>query len=272
MTMGSGWAGSSVRELRRGLHVVEARVDEFDVRCAVVSGTERALVWDALAHPEQMRPVPALLAGRAVTLAYSHADWDHVWGASALPSVEEIVAHESCAERFRHEVPEELARRRAVEPGRWTEVHLQPPTRTFREAWSLDLGGVTVRLLHLPGHTVDCSVAWIPDWGTLLAGDAVETPVPLLNEGAAVPTWLEGLRGWEEEEALSLLVPSHGRIGGRELLSETREYLEALLQGRGGRRLAELPAFYRRAHADNVRLVRGEDVGEAPAGGPTDEA
>ncbi len=271
MTVSSGWAGSSVRELRKGLYVVESRVDDFDVRCAVVLGTERALVWDTLAHPEQMRSVPPLLEGRAVTLAYSHADWDHVWGAAALPSVFEVLAHVACAERFRHEVPEELARRRAVEPGRWTEVQIRPPTHTFQEACELDLGGVTARLVHLPGHTADCCVAWIPEWGVLLAGDAVETPIPLLNDGAAVPGWLRGLSQWDEEEALSLVVPSHGRIGGRELFSETREYLEALLRGGALRRLLELPAFYRRAHTENLRLVRGDEERDAPASdSPTD--
>lgn len=263
MTATPGWAGSSLRELRRGLHVVESRVDEFDVRCAVIVGTERALVWDTLAHPEQLRSVPALLEGRTGVIAYSHADWDHVWGAAALPSVEEVVAHERCAERFRHEVPEELARRRAVEPGRWTGVRIRAPTHTFRETWAADLGGVSVLLMHLPGHTADCSVAWIPEWGALLAGDAVETPVPLLNHGGTVPEWLEGLRRWEGEENLTLVVPAHGRVGGREVLSECREYLETLAQGGTLRRLRELPAFYRRAHEENLRLMRGDGGREA---------
>ena len=36
--------------------VLETRVDDFDVRSAVVVGGSRALVWDTLAHPDQMRP------------------------------------------------------------------------------------------------------------------------------------------------------------------------------------------------------------------------
>jgi len=263
VTTSSGWAGASLRELRRGLHVLEAQVDEFDVRSAVVTGSAGALVWDTLAHPEQMRSVAALVEGRVVTVAYSHADWDHVWGGSALPAVGEIVAHEDCAGRFRHEVPEELARRRAVEPGRWKEVQLRPPTRTFSDTLDLHLGGVTVRLSHLPGHTSDCCVAWIPALGVLLAGDTVETPLPMLNDGAAIPAWLGGLRRWEEEASLELVVPAHGRIGGPELLAETRAYLEALEHGATPPRLGDLPAFYRRAHAENVRLGRG---GEHPGG------
>jgi glyoxylase-like metal-dependent hydrolase (beta-lactamase superfamily II) len=258
VTAASDWAGSSVRELHRGLHVIESHVDEFDVRCAVVSGSDGALVWDTLAHPEQMRPIPALVVTRVVTVAYSHADWDHVWGVAALPAGGEIVAHEHCAARFRHEVPEELARRRAVEPGRWKEVQVRPPTQTFTTTLEVDLGGVAVQLSHLPGHTPDCCVAWIPAWGVLLAGDAVETPLPLLNDGTAIPAWLRGLRAWEEQEALELVVPAHGRIGGPELLAETRTYLEALQQGATPPRLGDLPAFYRRAHAENVRLLRGD--------------
>jgi len=265
VTPASDWAGSSVRELRRGLHVIESRVDEFDVRCAVVTGSGGVLVWDTLAHPEQLRSVSTLVEARTVAVAYSHADWDHVWGVAALPGGSEIVAHEECATRFRHEVPEELARRRAVEPGRWKEVEVRPPTRTFSTTLEVDLGGVTVRLSHLPGHTPDCCVAWVPAWGVLLAGDTVETPLPVVNDGRAIPAWLRGLRPWEERAELQLVVPAHGRVGGPELLTETRTYLEALHHGATPPHMDDLPAFYRRAHAENVRLLRRDQDGEAPA-------
>ena len=56
----------SVRTLLPGLHLLETEVEDFDVRAAVLVGTERAVVWDTLAHPSQMEGVAGLLAaGRA---------------------------------------------------------------------------------------------------------------------------------------------------------------------------------------------------------------
>lgn len=263
MTRWAGWSAGRVRELRPGLHTVETRVDDFDVRAALVLGAERALVWDTLAHPAQMADVPLLVGPRRVTVAYSHADWDHVWGTAALSAIDEIVAHERCADRFRAEVPAELARRRAAEAGRWDAVVLRAPTRAFTSGLEVDLGGITIQLAHLPGHTVDCCVAWIPAWGILLAGDTVETPFPLLTDGAALPAWIEALDRWEAEPGLEVVVPSHGSPGGKGLLDSSRAYLAALLEGRAPALGADVPAFYRDAHEENVRLARGPARGRS---------
>ncbi len=248
-------APSRTRELRPGLHVLETRVDDFAVRSAVVVGSSAALVWDTLAHPDQMRPAAGLLAGRPAVVAYSHADWDHVWGTGALEGHPPVVAQERCGARFLREVPEELARRCRAEPGRWDAVELVPPGELFATSTELDLGGVRVRLEHLPGHTDDCAVAWLPDQGVLLAGDTVETPLPFVNHGGAVPAWIAGLRRWAAEPALELVVPAHGPVGGRPLVEATVRYLEALLAGAAAAPDDSEDAFYRRTHRDNVRRV-----------------
>jgi glyoxylase-like metal-dependent hydrolase (beta-lactamase superfamily II) len=248
-------APSTLRTLRPGLHALETRVEEFDVRAVVVEGRDRVLVWDTLAHPDQMGPVASLLGGRAVVVAYSHADWDHVYGTAGVPGVGEVVAHETCAARFVREVPGELAARRRGEPGRWDDVELVPPTTTFDDTVELELGGLVVHLAHLPGHTGDSAVAWIPDWGVLLAGDAVETPLPVVNDGGAVAEWVELLRGWETHPELALVVPAHGSVGGIELLAGSADYLQRLLDGTAPPPPATAAAFYLRTHEENLRAV-----------------
>lgn len=246
---------STLRLLRPGLHVVETRVDDFDVRAVVVEGRDRVLVWDTLAHPDQMEPAVDLVAGRPVVVAYSHADWDHVYGTTALGSPSEIVAHEACATRFAGEVQTELAERKAAEPGRWDAVEAVAPTSTFEDTVALDLGGVSVHLAYLPGHTADCAVAWIEEWGVLLAGDTVETPLPVVNDGSAVAEWLDLLRQWEAHPELALVVPSHGRVGGIEVLTETADYLESLLSGTSAPPASGAEAFYLRTHHENLRAM-----------------
>jgi glyoxylase-like metal-dependent hydrolase (beta-lactamase superfamily II) len=236
-------------------------VDDFDVRAAVVLGRSGVFVWDTLAHPVPMAPAARLVADRRPIVAYSHGDWDHIWGTAAFPSTPDVVAHVACAERFRSELPEELSRRQHAEPGRWEAVRLVPPTRSFADPVEIDLGGVSVRLEALPGHTRDCAVAWIPEWGVLLAGDTVETPFPVVNDGAAVTAWVEELRRWAGEPGVQWVVPSHGRVGGVDVIRESIAYLEGLLRGAPPAVPADAPPFYLRTHRDNVLRVRAAHRG-----------
>jgi glyoxylase-like metal-dependent hydrolase (beta-lactamase superfamily II) len=257
-------APTRVRNLRPGLHLLETEVPDFDVRAALLVGGERAVVWDTLAHPEQMEPVASLSGGLPITVVYSHADWDHVWGTGGLPGssavgerggVEAVVACEATGLRFRGDVQADYERRRAVAaPGALDAVQLVPPSLTFSDSRT---------------HTADCIVGLVPEWGVLLAGDTVETPLPVVNDGAAVERWIVELERWAAHPGVSSVVPSHGRLGGRELIQETEVYLRSLLswdaytfvESEAGEThagiidLSTLAPFYARTHARNLRRV-----------------
>ena len=250
----------SVRELIPGVFLLETELDDFDVRSAVIVGSTRAAVWDTLAHPAQMSPVGDLVSGMPLLVVYSHADWDHVWGTRGVRLPEEIVAHELAGKRFAADVPEKLEEKRRAQPRVWDDVELLPPTRLFRDKLSIDLGGATLELHHLPGHTADSIVGWIPEWGIWLAADAVETPLPVVNDGAAVPGWIDELTRWADIDSLTHVIPSHGRLGGRDLLKENIAYLQSLTQGGDEPPGDALRPFYRDTHNRNVQamLRRGD--------------
>ncbi len=246
-------------EYHPGLWLTERRLDEFDVRGAVVVGSERALVWDTLSHPRDMEPVHALLSDRPFSIAYSHADWDHVWGTAGLPAASSIVAHDACAGRFSAEVPETLARMQVEKPGQWDDVLLIPPTLTFSTTLTFDLGDVTVELSYLPGHTLDCLVAFIPEWSILLAGDTVETPFPIVNGGAGLGDWMRQLQGWAVDERVATVIPCHGEIGGRDLVRRNIDYLAGLRDRETPAIPSNMTAFYRAGHERNVRKANELD-------------
>ena len=149
-------------------------LDEYDVRGALVLGANSALVWDTLAQPRDMQPWLPLIGERSLTIVYSHADWDHIWGTAGLPyAAARIVAHRIARERFDTDVPRVLAERRAAQPGHWDDVVLVPPGEGFETNTSIPLGGLSVELCHLPGHTADCCVGFIPERGDLIDGDTV---------------------------------------------------------------------------------------------------
>ncbi|MDZ7266021.1 MAG: MBL fold metallo-hydrolase [candidate division KSB1 bacterium] len=244
-------------EFRPGLWLTELQLEEFAVRGAVILGNQRAAVWDTLSHPRDLQPVAQLLARRDFLLIYSHADWDHVWGTAGLPfSGRMIWAHEACRARFAGDVPAELQQKKNAEPGKWDEVVLVPPTHVFASAQALDLGGVSLWLHHLPGHTRDSIVGLLPEWGVLLAGDAVETPFPLLNAGSPLDLWMTALQRWAEDGRVQHVIPAHGEIGGRELLRQNLAYLRGLREGATAAPPADLDPFYRTAHRENLRLAQ----------------
>ncbi|MDZ7359794.1 MAG: MBL fold metallo-hydrolase [candidate division KSB1 bacterium] len=240
------------QEFLPGLLLTEVTLDDFSVRGAVIIGSQRLVVWDSLSHPRDMQPLQALLAGKNWMLVYSHADWDHVWGTAGLPYHNQtIIAHRNCRARFSEDLPLELEDKRRSQPKLWNEVILIPPTVTFEHQLWLDLGSVTLHLCHLPGHTLDCIVGFVPEWGVLLAGDAVETPLPVINADSPIVEWIAGLQRWEQDGRLQHVIPSHGIIGGRELLWQNIDYLQNLRNGIPPQLPEKLDKFYRETHQKN---------------------
>lgn len=261
---------AEVRPVRPGLWLVETRTEDFDVRSAVVAGRTGVVVWDTLTSPRDMAGVAELAPGLPISVVYSHGDWDHVWGTSGLgASPRAVIAHELCRTRFLEEIPETLSRMREDHPGVYDEVELVPPSRVMTGSSAMDLGGLTLELHELPGHTPDTMVGFIPEWNILLAGDAAEAPLPFLNPGSPVAEWVKGLETWmgrlkgdlapgeETPGHPPLVVPSHGETGGRELLSANVRYLRALLDGRDPGVPEGSSAFYRDTHAENLARVQG---------------
>ena len=247
-------------ELRPNLWLTELVLDDFNVRGAVIVGDKRMLVWDTLSHPRDMQPVMKLAGDKPIDVVYSHADWDHCWGTAGLRT-DTIIGHARCAERFRNgEVSNKLAEKKAQEAGQWDAVKLIPPTLTFTETLTVDLGGVLVELHHLPGHTEDCLVAWIPQWGVLLAGDTVETPLPYLNTDSVqmLPRWISGLEGWGSTTRMKVVIPAHGEIGDRSLIERTVSYLRDVQAGKSPNVPAGMTAFYTETHANNQALMQAK--------------
>ncbi len=225
----------------------QATLTGYDVRCALIRGSRRTLLWDTLAHPDQLLWLPT----RPDFTVYSHADWDHIWGAAAVhDSV--VIAQQQCAARFTTDVPKTLAEFQTKEPEQWKDVRLIAPLLAFEHYLHIDLGDLSVELRHLPGHTPDSIVAFVPEIRTLFVGDTVESPCPCVPEGADLDTWIDQLRRWLEHPLAELVIPSHGAVGGKEAITETIAYLTRLISGESWELAADASPFYRDTHLENL--------------------
>ncbi len=201
---------------------------------AYVIITERyVVVLDTMLCPADvvamMSFVTDELAGRMVLCVDSHADWDHAWGNAYFTDEQNapIIAHDYCRTRLlSQEAADELAEFQQS-CALFREVRLVPPTITFTKSMVIHGGDLTIELKAAPGHHPDQIVAWIPALRLLLAFDAVEYPLPLMDDQRCVPdmfTTLEQLVALQAERVLC----SHGKSTSPQLVADNLQYVREI--------------------------------------------
>ena len=72
---------------------------------------------------------------------------------------------------------------------------IAPPTETFTDRRVIEMGGVTVEVLHLgPAHSPGDTQVWLPGWGLMIAGDiAFHERMPPIFEGTCTACWICGI-------------------------------------------------------------------------------
>lgn len=198
--------------------------------------TDRYLVMlDTMLCPEDaatmMQMVHDELAGRQVLVINSHADWDHAWGNNYFTGehAAPIIAHEYCRTRLQsQEAREGLADYQSRYP-LFRSVVLTPPTLTFQTDLTIHGGDLTLELIPAPGHHPDHIAAWIPELRLLLAFDAVEMPLPLIESADTAPYMFATLEHFLTMQPARVLC-SHGKTTSPELVQENLSYLREIEQ------------------------------------------
>ncbi|RLB89244.1 MAG: hypothetical protein DRH26_11965 [Deltaproteobacteria bacterium] len=245
-----------LKKLNDQVWLTEVELDGYDVRGAMIRTEGGVILVDTLSHPCDMAPLLPLIQGRVLTIVYTHADWDHIWGTGGLPwEAARIIGHTACLERFKTDVPVTLREMQRAETGRWEGIKLIPPTETFSREWCLD-GQLGVTLHHLPGHTPDSIVIFLEKYGILFMGDTVETPFPCLEPGGPIFQWIAELERWEGDPRVQIVIPAHGDLGGTEIIRQNIAYLKALSEGRWTGAVEPLTKFYLDTHDTNIRIAR----------------
>ncbi len=206
---------------------------EVDVYVVI---TDRYLVvLDTLLCPEDMatlmQTVQAEQAGRQLLVVNSHADWDHAWGNSYFTGerAAPIISHAHGVTRLRSdEARTELAdfqKRYSL----FQQVVLTPATLTFTQQFTIYGGDLTIELLAAPGHHSDHIAAWLPELRLLLAFDAVESPLPIIENAQATPAMFATLQHFLSLEPQYVLC-SHGKTTGVETVKRNLAYLQEIEQ------------------------------------------
>lgn len=162
------------------------RYDPCDVNVVVVDGQTGRVVVDTRGTAEEgrelARDLDRLAVRDVVAVVNTHAHFDHVFGNVAFPGVE-VWGHRRVAELLADDVA--MAERVEALSSWYPDADglrstpRVPPTRTFEDTTTLDLGDRRLVLRFLGrGHTDHDTVVEVPDVDLVLAGDLVEESGP----------------------------------------------------------------------------------------------
>lgn len=228
-----------IRVFRRNFDAIE-EFEGMEVDAYIVITGQYVVVFDTLLCPEDARfmlqMVEDELAGRKLLVVNSHADWDHAWGNAFFKHFKDsgehtapIIAHDYALVRMQSE---EARVELADYQQRYTifrNVELVAPTLTFNQGFTIHGGDLTIELFAAPGHQPDHIAAWMPQSSLLLAFDAVEKPLPCIENAAAVPAMFATLERFLDLQPQRVLC-SHGKTTSPQLIKENLAYLREIEQ------------------------------------------
>lgn len=145
------------------------------VTAGAIVTDEGTVVIDTLPFPRETREMLDFLTAeskrgiRYVINTHYHAD--HVYG-NFLFSDADIISSEKCREVLRKSGEKNLNEAKQQTP-ELAEVTLRLPNLTFPDKMTIYLGDRVMRLMPLPGHTLDAIGVYIEGDKILFAGDAV---------------------------------------------------------------------------------------------------
>ncbi len=159
--------------------------DALDVCCYLVVGQEKACLLDTCTGVGNLKACVEAITPLPLTVVLSHAHMDHCGGAGWFPEVLLCTSELPILEIHR----DVDFRSRFFSDHLKLDLHredfLEVPQEIFRDIpqdLELDLGGVTVRLLHAPGHTPGMICPLIPQDRVLVIGDACDDNVLLFDK------------------------------------------------------------------------------------------
>jgi glyoxylase-like metal-dependent hydrolase (beta-lactamase superfamily II) len=211
-------------------------LDEFEgmeVDAYIVITDRHVVVLDTLLCPENVsfmiQSVKSELHGRSLLCIDSHADWDHAWGNCYFTeeNVAPIISHDYCLTRLKSAEAQTELLDFQKRSSTFQNVFLQPPTITFKQNFTIHDSNFTIELLHAPGHHLDQIVAWMPELRLLLAFDAVETPLPIIEGANCVPQMFTTLEHLIALQPLQVLC-SHGKITNPDQIKQNLAYIQEI--------------------------------------------
>lgn len=144
-------------------------------------------------------------------IIYTHYHYDHTSGAAALKEKGTVViAHENLVKNFETMVKLEEINQTLI--GSKVETSLIYPDITYKDDYTINLGGKIIKLIHVDAETDDATLVCLPDDKVLFIGDMTNSNLgsPVMPEG--YPGGLIEAIDMIDNLDIDTFVPGHGLI------------------------------------------------------------
>ena len=175
-----------------------------------------------------LREVAKVGAGKPIYIVTTHVHPEHDMGAHAFPKDSKLIRSRDqvadiAAGAGMNLVPV-FAARSELNQELLKDAHHRQADIVFDRQYTLDLGGLKATITAMgTNHTAGDTVTFVD--GVLFSGDVAMKPQPAFsNPTAKISHWLESLDVLEAMKP-ARIVPSHGPIGGVEIIEGYRAYL-----------------------------------------------
>jgi glyoxylase-like metal-dependent hydrolase (beta-lactamase superfamily II) len=235
----------NLKEWTDTLWVAQSRL--YHTNSGILLAAGQACLIDPGIYPGEIEGLIHFLAERNAApqaLVLTHSHWDHLLGPERFPGVP-VVAQESYLSEMEKDgsrIRRDISRWEGQSGIKREKPFCIPlPDQVFVNSTTLQVGSLSLKLVHAPGHASDELVVYDLGSGALWAGDMLsDLEIPFVSDSLpAYQQILDMLATWD----IRLLVPGHGHparhaaeIEAR--ISEDRMYL-AELRERVGQALAE---------------------------------
>lgn len=196
----------------------------------IVVGSNAVLVVDtgmgARNAQTVLKEVAKVGAGKPIYIVTTHFHPEHDMGAHAFPAGSKLIRSEDQKKdiaEFGRTLADTFASRSALNAELLKDVTHRPADISFDKEYSLDLGGVTARIMAVgPNHTGGDTIIFVD--GVLFSGDDAMRPQPsVMAQRATVSHWLATLDRMDALKPVHV-VPSHGPRGDAGIIQGYRTY------------------------------------------------
>ena len=228
---------SAVAKISGHVHVISDLNVGLVPNVGIIVGSTATLVVDTGLGPRNgqtvLRVTNSVSRNADLYVVSTHFHPEHALGESAFPSSAKIIrarAQQQDIDEFGLELARTFASRSPLTAELLKDAQYRKADISFDRDYTLDLGGVRVRMLSLgPTHTRGDTIVWVEGDRILFAGDVVmnKTFVAVASPYSSVKAWLADFDQLEPLHPVTV-VPSHGPIGDASLIAAQRVVMQAI--------------------------------------------
>jgi glyoxylase-like metal-dependent hydrolase (beta-lactamase superfamily II) len=228
---------NAISRVSEHVHVISDLDVGLVPNVGIIVGTKGTLVVDTGLGPRNgetvLRVTNSVSTNAELYVVSTHFHPEHALGESAFPATAKLIraqTQQKDIDEFGLALAKTFASRSPLVADLLEGAQFRKADIFFDREYTLDLGGVRVRMLSLgPTHTRGDTIVWVEGDRILFAGDVVmnRTFVALASPYSSVRTWLADFDQLEPLRPLKV-VPSHGPVGGASLIAEQRSMMKAI--------------------------------------------